>query len=76
MVESAATFVLHIFTFKEYHYGCIIKDPLRITPEFISLEKEVYIGHHARIEGGAEWNGRKFSPSIRFCEGASVQQGA
>lgn len=73
-VEMVATFVQHNFAFKEYHYGCIIKEPLRITPEFISLEKKVYIGHHARIEGVSEWNGRKFSPSIRFCEGSSVQQ--
>ena len=45
-----------------------------ITPEFISFEKKVYIGPHARIEGISEWNDRRFTPNIRFCEGASVQQ--
>ncbi len=73
-VEIGGSFLLHKPFFKEFHLGCIIKSPIIITPQYVSLGKGVYIGYHARIEGVDFWNGQSFVPSIKLCEGASVQQ--
>ena len=60
--------------FKEFHFGCILYTPIMVTPRHISFEKGVCIGAHARLEGVFKWNGQSFRPSIKFCEGSSVQQ--
>ena len=73
-VISAVSYVQHKPFFKKYHYSDVIKSPIILTPHCIEMEENVYIGHHARIEGVERWDGKKFSPLIRFCKGVSVQQ--
>lgn len=73
-IISALSYVQHKPQFKEYHFSDIIKSPIIITPQFIELGSHVSIGYHARIEGVSEWQGKTFSPHIRFGSGSSVQQ--
>ena len=73
-VISALSFARHKPIFREYHFSDVIKNPILITPQFIEFGENVYIGYHARIEGISAWQGKRFSPSIRFGSGSSVQQ--
>lgn len=45
-----------------------------VTPQYIELDKRVYIGHHARVQGVESYNEQHFCPIIRIHEGVSIQQ--
>lgn len=68
------SYMRHKPFFKEYHYSDVIKSPIILTPRFIALGENVYVGYHARLEGVERWNGKTFSPLIKFEKGSSVQQ--
>ncbi len=66
--------MLHNPQFKKYHYSDVIKSPIQITPQYIELGEEVYIGHHARIQGVCSYLGDSFNPIIRIEDGVTIQQ--
>lgn len=73
-VNSIFSYAQHKFRFKEYHWNDVIKSPILITPQYIELGEKVYIGHHARIQGIKSYAGVDYQPSIKICDGASIQQ--
>lgn len=73
-VVSAMSYLRHKSFFKEYHFSDVIKSPILITPHCIELGENVYIGHHARIQGISKRDGMSFSPRIIFGKGSSAQQ--
>lgn len=62
------------YRFKKIYFSTYLKHPLIITPRYISCGKNVYIGHHARIEGVSLYNKEIFAPSIILEDGVSIQQ--
>lgn len=60
--------------FLEYHYSDVINSPIKITPRFITLEKNVRIYYHGRIEGIGFYQGKKYNPNIILKQGVSIQQ--
>ena len=73
-VNSIVSFALRKPSFKEYHMSDVIKSPIILTPQFIELGENVYIGHHARIQGIKSYNGDSFQPLIKLNDGVSIQQ--
>ena len=73
-VNRAFYYLPHKLSFKEFHHSCIIKAPIIITPQFISLGRNVFLGHHARIEGIKQYNSAEFNPKIILADNVSVQQ--
>lgn len=73
-VKHMLYYVFHKHLFKEVHQSNTIKKPIIITPKYISLGENVYIGYHARIEGIPLYAGIKYNPKIKICEGVSIQQ--
>lgn len=70
----AVYYFLHNHNYKEFHLNDRVISPLIITPSCIELEEEVYIGHHARIQGVLKYNKKKFSPLIHIGRGVAIQQ--
>lgn len=68
------SYLPHKLSFKEFHYSCTIKSPIILTPQFISLGRNVFIGHHARIEGIKQYNSCEFNPRIFLADNVSIQQ--
>ena len=73
-VISSLNYVPRKVSFREFHYSCSIKSPILITPGCISLGENVYIGHHARIQGIESYNSRKYHPHIIIHNGVSIEQ--
>ena len=73
-VKRILSYITHKHQFKEIHRSDIIKKPIIITPQYISLGENVYIGYHARIEGISLYAGIKYTPLIRICDGVTIQQ--
>jgi acetyltransferase-like isoleucine patch superfamily enzyme len=48
--------------------------PIRLTPEFISIEDHVQVNDFARIEGLGRYNQSRFKPAIIFHSYVTVQQ--
>lgn len=60
--------------FKSMGVNSMIKSPLFLTPEFISIGNNVIIWDDARIEGIHYYAGKTFNPHIVLEEGVSFQQ--
>jgi len=60
--------------FKNIGKGSVIKNPLFMTPEFISLGNNVVIWEGARIEGISSYAETSFAPHIVIEDGVSFQQ--
>lgn len=67
-------FVYRHFRFKEYHYSDVIIRPILLTPQFITMEENVSIFYHARIEGISYYGTQVYKPNIILRAGVSVQQ--
>lgn len=52
----------------------MIKPPILITQEYISLSENVYIGHHARIQGISSYKNIEYHPNIVIGNGVSIEQ--
>jgi acetyltransferase-like isoleucine patch superfamily enzyme len=73
--ERLITSTLHAARLRRCGRGTIVQRPLFWTPEFIELGERVLIWRDCRIEGLHEHGGSRYSPSIRFGNGVSLQQG-
>jgi acetyltransferase-like isoleucine patch superfamily enzyme len=62
------------FMFKNIGEKSIIKSPMFITPEFISVGDNVIFWNDARIEGVSHYANDKFNPHIIIEDGVSFQQ--
>lgn len=62
--------------FKAFGNKSIIKKPLFITPECISLGRGVYIWDDARIEAITSYAGTNYTPHVIIEDGVSIQQRA
>ena len=60
--------------FKDMGSKSVIKKPLIVTPEFISVGSAVYIWDDARIEGISFYEKDIFMPHIIIEDGVSIQQ--
>ena len=60
--------------FKKIGKKSVLKLPLHITPESISIGRGVYIWNDARIEGINSYAGTQYTPHIIIEDGVSVQQ--
>lgn len=60
--------------FKQLDSKSVIKSPLFITPEFISVGHGVYIWNDARIEAISNYEYESFNPHIIIEDGVSLQQ--
>ncbi|MFT4093287.1 MAG: acyltransferase [Niabella sp.] len=70
-------FVMRIF----YKYqmpqmgkNVFIARPIKITPQFLFVDNNVYIAKNCRLEGVAIYEGQVYNPSIRLGENVSIQQ--
>tara|TARA_B100000575_G_C23119278_1_gene647476 strand:+ start:665 stop:1285 length:621 start_codon:yes stop_codon:yes gene_type:complete len=68
------TIFIYKFLFKEIGFTSTIKQPLFLTPEFITIGKRVKVWHHSRIEAVSEYAGAVFSPEIILEDGVEIQQ--
>ena len=73
-VNSYLAYMQHKPVFRRYHITDIIKSPIILTPDCISLGDHVYIGYHARIEGVKQYNGMSFCPQIEIGDNVSIEQ--
>jgi acetyltransferase-like isoleucine patch superfamily enzyme len=62
------------FWFKKIGKGCVVRKPLFLSPEHITLGDGVIIWDDARIEGVLQQNDQMFSPTIEIETGVSIQQ--
>jgi acetyltransferase-like isoleucine patch superfamily enzyme len=60
--------------FKKIGKGCVVRKPLFLSPEHITLGDGVIIWNDARIEAVLQQNDQVFSPSIEIGTGVSIQQ--
>ena len=60
--------------FKKMGSNSVIKSPLFVTPEFISVGRGVYIWNDVRIEGVSSYAHKTFNPHIIIEDGVSMQQ--
>jgi acetyltransferase-like isoleucine patch superfamily enzyme len=65
---------LYKVLFKKIGKNSLIKKPLFLTPEFISLGNGVKIWNDARIEGISSYAYQSFQPHIIIEDGVSIQQ--
>lgn len=65
---------IYQYMFDEVGAKCIIKKPLFITPEFISLGDNVIIWDDARIEAIDHYGEQVFNPKIILENGVTIQQ--
>jgi len=68
------TQTLYKMMFKKMGSKSVIKSPLFITPEFISMGSSVQIWKDARIEGVSSYAHKNFNPNIIFQDGVTFQQ--
>ena len=72
--KKVVSYLLRKSSFKKYFYSDVIKKPIILTPQFVELGENVYVGYHARIEGVCKYNDLCFEPSIVVGDGVSIQQ--
>lgn len=68
------TAVFYTFRFKSLGAGSFLIRPLMITPEFITLGKNVSFRQDARIEAIESFSGQLFKPHIIIEDGVTFQQ--
>jgi len=68
------TQIMYKYIFKAIGKNSVIKSNIFITPEFISVGKNITIGHDARIEGINAFAGNIYYPNIILEDGVSFQQ--
>lgn len=73
-MSRACSFLCNKNAFKQYRYSDIVRKPIRITPNCISLGECVHIEKNARIEGICKWNDKTFSPCIELEDNVTIQQ--
>jgi len=66
--------LLYRWLFKQFGKGSIVRTPLFISYESISVGKNVFIWDDARIETVERYAGLRFSPSITIGDGVTIQQ--
>jgi acetyltransferase-like isoleucine patch superfamily enzyme len=66
--------IFHRMVFLKLGNRVVIKKPIEITPEYISVGDGVTIMHHARLQGISNYLGIKYNPRIVLGEGVSIQQ--
>ena len=64
----------NLVRFKYFHYSATVKKSMKITPRYITINKNVFIEKNCRIEAVTSYNDTCFHPSIVFEENVSVQQ--
>ena len=74
LYHKVKTHIFYKFQFKRIGKGSVIKNPLFMTPEFISIGKNVLIWDDARIEGISSYAGTNFTPHIIIEDGVTFQQ--
>lgn len=74
LLKQAALYIPRKFCYKEYHFSCVIKPSIIITPGCISLKKNVYIGYHSRVQGIYHYNKYEYNPQIIIGKDVSIQQ--
>lgn len=60
--------------FKSLGVKSVIKKPMFLTPEYISIGNACYIWNDARIEAVTSYAGKNFNPHIIIEDGVSIQQ--
>ena len=65
---------IYRYMFRYIGRNCLIRKPLFITPEFISIGDGVIIWDNARIEAIHNYGVQSFTPSIIIGNGVSIQQ--
>ena len=68
------TQIFYKLFFKNIGNNSSIRSPMLLTPEFISLGKNVTIWNNARIEGITLYAHKNFNPHIIIEDGVSMQQ--
>ncbi|MFT6985479.1 MAG: acetyltransferase-like isoleucine patch superfamily enzyme [Psychromonas sp.] len=68
------TLTIYKYMFRKLGRKCVIRKPLFLTPEFISLGAGVIIWDAARIEAVHNYGEQNFNPSIILGNGVSIQQ--
>ena len=66
--------IIYKYMFKYIGRNCLIRNPLLITPEFISIGNGVIIWDNARIEAIHNYGVQNFNPFISIGNGVSIQQ--
>jgi acetyltransferase-like isoleucine patch superfamily enzyme len=66
--------ILYYFFFKKCTLKFYIKNPILITPKYISLGDKVQIRDHARIEGVNSYAGDFFTPDIQIGDNVTIEQ--
>lgn len=74
LANQLVYYIFHKLLFKSLRPSDKIICPIIITPKCIELEGNVYIGHHARIQGINRYGEKVYNPIIHICEGCSIQQ--
>lgn len=60
--------------FKSMGLKSVIKNPLLLTPEFITVGNNIFIWDDARIEGVSSYAYKNFNPHIVLEDGVTIQQ--
>lgn len=66
--------LLYKWRFKSLGKGSVIRRPLFLTPEYISLGDRVSLGHDARLEAIHTFGNDSFTPEIIIGDNVSFQQ--
>lgn len=72
--HKVKTYTFYRLLFKSMGKGSVIKNPLFMTPEFITIGNNVIIWDDARIEAVSSYAGTSFTPRIIIEDGVSFQQ--
>ncbi|MGQ7945280.1 acyltransferase [Flavobacterium sp. WC2509] len=67
-------FVINKRNYKKLGGNSFIKNPLIVTPKFISVSDNVFVQANARIEGITSYEGISFYPHIEIGENCTIQQ--
>ncbi len=74
LISRTLTSVMYARGLKECGTRNIVRRPLRVTWEHVSLANDCYIGPGCRIEGVAHYGGAKYCPNIRLGDRVSMEQ--
>jgi acetyltransferase-like isoleucine patch superfamily enzyme len=66
--------VINKRNYKKLGRNSFIKNPLIVTPKFISISDNVFVQPNARIEGITSYEGISFYPQIAIGENCTIQQ--
>lgn len=75
-IRKLLFYCLNRYRFAEIHPSSLILDKKMITPKYLRIGRDCFIGHNCRIEGVDKYNNSKFHPTITLHDGASIQESA